>query len=107
MAESAKQIKLDLSAVAYPEDDFWIAHCLELDIVAEGRTPTDAIKNMHSLCEFQAEAAIERGDLGSIFRQAPSEIMQMHALGKRMTTGVRVRPNRPVNKLTARKYAYA
>jgi hypothetical protein len=69
--------RIDLRAVAYQHGAWWIAHCLELDIVAEGRTPMEAIQDVMELSCTQIEAAVESGDIESVFRAAPSEIWAM------------------------------
>jgi hypothetical protein len=69
----AKEIELDLRGIVYREGGAWIAHCLELDIVAEGTNPDDAINDVLDLCAFQIDTAIENNDLESIFRPAPAK----------------------------------
>jgi hypothetical protein len=69
----AKDPKLDLRGVVYREGDAWIAHCLELDIVAEGPNAEAAMNDLLDLCAFQIDTAIENNDLESIFRPAPAK----------------------------------
>jgi predicted RNase H-like HicB family nuclease len=75
-------VRLTLRALIYPEDSWWIAHCLELDVVAEGETPKKAFEALQSLTELQIETAMEVGDLQSIFRQAPPEILAAYAIAE-------------------------
>lgn len=86
MPEARKQgrsLKLDLRAVGYREGKRWIAHCLELDIVAQGDTSEKALSNLAELCSTQIEAAIEEGDLRSIIFPAPPEIWQLFFLARK------------------------
>jgi hypothetical protein len=76
-AKAKKAFRIELRAVAYRHGEWWIAHCLELDLVAEGKTPKDAMKDVMDLCCTQIEAAMGSGDLQSIFRAAPPEIWAM------------------------------
>ncbi len=76
-ANEKKAFRIKLRAVAYRHGEWWIAHCLELDLVAEGRTTKDAIKDVMDLCCTQIETAMRSGDLQSIFRAAPPEIWAM------------------------------
>jgi predicted RNase H-like HicB family nuclease len=69
------QVRLTLRALIYRDDDWWVAHCLETDVVAEGDTPVQAFDHLQALTDFQITAALEEGDLQSIFRQAPPEIL--------------------------------
>ena len=73
MIRKAKDPKLDLRGVVYREGDAWIAHCLELDIVAEGPNAEAAMNDLLDLCAFQIDTAIENNDLESIFRPAPAK----------------------------------
>jgi len=72
-------VRLSLRALIYPENGWWIAHCLELDLVAEGETPLKAFEALQSLTELQVETAMDEGNLQSIFRQAPPEILAAFA----------------------------
>ena len=60
-----------LRMVVYLEGGGWIAHCLEMDVVAEGKTANEAMRNLEDLCQFQIEVAMKEGDLDSVFRPAP------------------------------------
>jgi hypothetical protein len=82
MPKSESNLSINLSAIVYQEDGAWIAHCLELDIVAEGENADDAIRSLVSLCDFQIKVAMEEGDICSIFRAAPPEIWEMFSSGR-------------------------
>lgn len=69
-----KELQIDLRAILSREDEVWLAHCLEMDIVAEGNTPREAVQDLIDLCTFQIETAIEHHDLASVFRPAPPEV---------------------------------
>lgn len=42
-----------------PEDEVWLAHAVEFDIVGQGDTPDDAIESMFSLITDYIQTAIE------------------------------------------------
>ena len=67
-------LKLSLCALVYREDNFWIAHCLELDLVAEGNTLTESFENLLDLVELWLET-------DNFFRSAPIEIFMAFATG--------------------------
>jgi predicted RNase H-like HicB family nuclease len=73
-AKKKDRLSIPLSGVTYRDGDWWIAHCLQLDIVAEVKTPKEALDNVLDLITLQVETALEVGDIGSIFRPAPPEI---------------------------------
>ncbi len=72
-------IRIDLRGVAYRDNQWWIAHCLEMDVVAEGDTPQEAIKDLIGLCDLKIADAIKEGDIKSVFRPAPPEIWDLYA----------------------------
>jgi predicted RNase H-like HicB family nuclease len=93
-------VRLILRALIYRDDDWWVAHCLETDVVAEGGTPTQAFANLQSLTALQIETALESGDLQSIFRQAPPEILSAFATG--VDQPIRRRPPKAVERFDVR-----
>ena len=98
------ELKIDLRAVTYREGSDWIAHCLELDIVAEGKTPMEALRNLRDLCQLQVRVAMEEGDISSVFRAAPPEIWKMYSLGDELDSP---KPTKPVTRFEARELALA
>jgi hypothetical protein len=113
MSPAGTDLSINLSAVVYQENGTWIAHCLELDIVAEGKDADDAIDSLISLCDFQIKVALGEGDLGSVFRPAPPEIWRMFSAGKRRLLAEKTRSggktpfNAPVDRFEARQLAVA
>lgn len=95
------QVRLTLRALIYQDDDCWVAHCLETDVVADGATPMKAFENLQSLTSFQIETALEAGDLQSIFRQAPPEILSAFAIG--YDQHFRRRPPKAVERFDVRR----
>jgi predicted RNase H-like HicB family nuclease len=69
--------KFELRIVAYREEGAWLAHCLEFDIVADGKTSKKAVRDLIDLCILQIKVAIEENGLPSIIRPAPAEIWTM------------------------------
>jgi predicted RNase H-like HicB family nuclease len=94
------EVRLTLRALIYRDDEWWVAHCLETDVVAEGATPVQAFENLQSLTAFQIETALEEGDLQSIFRQAPAQILAAFASG--YDQRFRRRPPRAVERFDVR-----
>jgi hypothetical protein len=93
--------RIELRAVAYRQGDWWIAHCLELDLVAEGKTPLQAIQDVLELSCTQIETAIKSGDIQSVFRAAPPEIWAMFS--KAADKPIRRKPPCPVQRFEARE----
>lgn len=96
------KLKAKLRAVIYREDDMWFAHCLELDIVSEGETPSEAMSNLGDLCEMQVRVGLEEGDLASVFRPAPAETWKMFFLA----TKPQKKPFRSLRGFEARELTF-
>ncbi len=75
----SKRYRLSLDILFYRSGYQWIAHCLQTDIVAEGESITNALKNLFELMAFQLEAASDEEDMNSIFRPAPAEYWNLFA----------------------------
>lgn len=58
------------------EDNLFIAHCLELDIVATGNTIARAQKDMVELIKTQILYAFSNDNLDHLFKMAPAEVWQ-------------------------------
>ena len=94
------EVRLTLRAWIYRDDDWWVAHCLETDVAAEGNTPMRAFDNLQSLTAFQIETALQEGDLQSIFRQAPPQLLSAFAIG--YDRPIRRRPPKAVERFDVR-----
>jgi hypothetical protein len=106
---TANAVRLDLRILVYPEDSFWIAHCLETDLVAEGSSPKEAIEGLIDISNTQIEALLAEGDLNSLFSPAPPEIWRMFATADDNERASR-RPSRavkPINRISVRQLASA
>lgn len=99
---------MTLRAVGYREGRWWIAHCLELDIVAQGDTPQESIVQLIELIGAQLNDATRRGEPGSVFFPAPSEFWNLYARAAGDQPSVRL-PKFPesVESLDYRSLAFA
>ena len=59
----------------------WIAHCLQMDIAAEGKSPQEAAQSLMGLVDCQVEDAVECGNVDSLFQPAPAELWRLFTLG--------------------------
>jgi hypothetical protein len=102
VAGKKEDVAVDLRGIVYREGGLWIAHCLELDIVAEGPTPQAALDANLELCVFQIETALENDDLESVFRAAPAKywtLFYSRVPKKRLPSSQRL----PVKRFEARE----
>jgi predicted RNase H-like HicB family nuclease len=63
-----------LRVIIYQDNGDWIAHCLEMDLVADGETPMKAIQQLRTTIDFQISSVLLTGNLESLFSRAPSDI---------------------------------
>lgn len=100
-------MRLDFQVLMYREDEFWIAHCLETDLVGEGATADEAVRTLVDISNVQVQAAIESGDLASIFSPAPPELWRLFATALDSPSVVKPNGNLPLNRLSVRQLALA
>ncbi len=79
----SEAIMIELREVVYREGQWWIAHCLEMDVVAEGDSPFEAVSSTMELCGAKIDAAIDDGNVKAIYHPAPAEIWDLYARGKK------------------------
>ena len=73
-----KDIKpLTVHVICYREDDHYVAHCLEFDLVAQGESIKDAYQNLLDAIELQSEYALETGNLENLIQPAPPEYWRL------------------------------
>jgi len=56
------------------EDGIWVAHCLELDIVATGNTPDQAASDIKDLIVAQVSCALSNNNMSNLYHPAPKEV---------------------------------
>jgi hypothetical protein len=66
-------VKVTLNAIVYKEDNEWIAHCLQMDLVATGAHSKEAICNLFDLIKAQIEFAEDNNNFAAVFRPAPPD----------------------------------
>ncbi len=71
-----------LHVLVYREDDFWLAHCLEFDAVAQGGTPEQARAGLIDAIETLVSDAIEHGDEAGLYSPAPAELWRRFGQAK-------------------------
>jgi hypothetical protein len=94
-------LRIPLRAVIYPHGKWWIAHSLELDLVAEGKNPESALQDLIDLMGIQIKTALANQDLRSAFCPAPPEIWAMFSRAK--DHPVKKKPKEPVDTIEVRE----
>lgn len=108
MKPTTPTIRLDLSVLVFVEGDWWIAHCLEMDMAEEGKTPLEAFKNLVDVINYHVGAAVDEADLGSIFSPSPPELWKLFAISQDYDLPkVPRRTIKPVNRFRVRQLQLA
>jgi hypothetical protein len=55
------EVRLEFKILIYPEKGAWVAHCVEMDLPAEGNNPNEALKNLMDL--VRVATAEQLGDV--------------------------------------------
>ncbi len=79
MAEPIKksnEISFTANVLTKEEDGMFVAHCLELDIVAVAPTQEEVQREIVSLVCAQIDYAFSNDNLDNLFHPAPSEMWQ-------------------------------
>ncbi len=63
--------------IFYPEDEHYVAHCLEFDLVAQGDNVGESSQNLLDAVELQTAYALETGYLENLIQPAPPEFWHM------------------------------
>jgi len=100
---------LFLTFLVYPDADIpgdFVAHCLNLDIVATGDTQGSAIDLLKELVEDAVLAALEDGTLEQLCRPAPRKYWAMLATATPYQPSPRTRQRR-IKAAPVRRVDYA
>jgi len=68
---------LMVHVIIYQEDDYYVSHCLEFDLVAQENSTQESFQNLLDAIELQTAYALETGDLENLIQPAPPEFWRM------------------------------
>ena len=71
---SSSDISIAANILLKEEDGMFVAHCLELDIVAVGNSAEDARRECVALICAQIEYSFAHDNLDHLYRPAPAEV---------------------------------
>ena len=80
-------IRMPLRVVFYYEQDRWIAHCLEFDLMGDGDTQPEALESLSEAISLQIDASLVLGNPENLFTPAEGKFLHMFAQGKNVTVG--------------------
>jgi predicted RNase H-like HicB family nuclease len=76
-----------LHIVFYYEQDRWIAHCLQFDLIGDGETKDEAIQNLYEAIALQVQTTIESQNFANLFSPAEGRVFDMFARGRNVAVG--------------------
>ncbi len=74
LIKKSKELSFTVNILIKKIENLCVAHCLELDIVATGKTPAEAEKEIVSLICAQVDYAFSNNNLDHLYHLAPPEI---------------------------------
>ena len=89
---------MTFNIIAKKENDMWIAHCLELDIVATSDSLADLRKDMDDLIIAQIDYAFSNNNLDNLYCPAPPEIWkEFYSCKNSQKTKIEITPESPTS----------
>lgn len=82
---------LHILLIENKDKNTFIAHCLDMNIAAQGKTADEAVVELKELLVVQMEYCLENDMLGTLFRPAPKIYWDMY---------YRSQANRVINQLS-------
>jgi hypothetical protein len=64
---------IKLNVLIYKEDGEWVAHCLQMDVIATSTDRSTVEDDIVDLIKAQVEYAIDHDNMSNIFKPAPME----------------------------------
>ncbi len=80
-------LRIPLRAVFYRESGRWVAHCLELNLMGDGDSKSEALINLGDAIAVQIEATIKYKNPDNLFSPAEGRFFRMFAEGKEVVEG--------------------
>jgi len=77
--------RLAFNVLVKPEDGLWVAHCLELDIVATGDSPNASVEDIRDLILCQVSNAIANKNMEYLYHPAPAKIWEEYGRAQRQS----------------------
>lgn len=84
---TSKTYRMPLRVVFYYEQDRWIAHCLEFDLIGDGESQAEALECLQEAVRLQVAASVEHDNPDNLFRPADGRYFRMFAEGSQVALG--------------------
>lgn len=80
-------LRIPLRIVFYRVSPKWVAHCLEFDLMGDGRTKREALDQLMEAMALQIEASLKYENPCNLFKPADGRFFAMFAAGKDVALG--------------------
>jgi predicted RNase H-like HicB family nuclease len=80
-----QSLRVPIRVVFYRDEDAWIAHCLEFDLLGDGETQEQALEMLSDAIRIQVEATVDFGNPANLFSPADGRFFRMFAAGEDVT----------------------
>lgn len=87
IADSMTNLRIPLKVVFYRDDNEWVAHCLEFDLMGDGTTKKNALDALTNAITMQVQASVEQKNLKNLFTPADGKFFAMFAAGQDVAVG--------------------
>jgi len=74
-------LRVPVRVVFYQEENLWVAHCLEFDLLGHGTTHEQALELLSEAIHTQVEASVEFENPANLFSPADGKYFRMFAAG--------------------------
>ena len=82
-----RTIRLPLRVVFYYEHDRWVAHCLEFDLLGDGKSQKEALDCLSEALVLQVTASLEHDNPENLFTPAEGVYFRRFAEGRHVAVG--------------------
>lgn len=69
-----KEWKFNFRILIKKQEDLWVAHCLELDLVTESPSKEEVERDIVAIIKRQVSYCIANNNMENLFRSAPKEV---------------------------------
>ena len=73
-SEDSSRPDFHVDVLLYQEDDQWVGHCLQLDLVEAGATRQEAQEHIVDVIRAHIEYALENDNMEYVFHPAPAAV---------------------------------
>lgn len=83
MSQKDNRWQLTFRILLEQDSDLWVAHCLELDLVAASPSRQEVTDDIKSLILEQVKFCIKNNNMDYLFRNAPKEVWDRYEMNNK------------------------